>query len=92
MTRFRDTGNRRQGMETKIGSRAADQIQLANRLGHLGRLSGRTAPAQCAATLYLISDRRDGRTPEGEASTVEIMKAWNRGFADRHNSLAGLSS
>lgn len=56
------------------------QIQTATTLGRLGYLAGRQAPAQDAAVLHMIAGRRVGETPEGEAPTTAILKAWSAGF------------
>lgn len=63
------------------------QLQRAAELGKAALSKGYKAPAQDPDLMALLGAGREiGKTPPGEASTVDIFKAWNR--AHQANCLA----
>ena len=49
-------------------------------MGTKGFMEGKKAPAQCKECLNMIAGRMIGEHPKGEASTVAIFEAWNKGW------------
>lgn len=58
-----------------------EQLKLARNLGaeHFAR-GGRCTPVTDRNVLALLEGRALGVTPEGEAPTVLILKAWSDGW------------
>jgi len=69
--------------------KATKQLQTAEELGR--KAFNKTimcVPAKDKDLLDMLVGRKIGETPEGEASTVNIMKAWMKGwYAERDISL-----
>ena len=57
-----------------------NQIKKAESLGFTGYKNNKKAPCQCKEVTAMFGERKVGETPEGEASTIEILDAWNRGW------------
>ena len=57
-----------------------NQIKKAENLGFAGYKNNKNAPCQCKETTEMFEGRKVGQTPQGEASTIEILNAWNRGW------------
>ncbi|MCF3643318.1 hypothetical protein LXM94_25525 [Rhizobium sp. TRM95111] len=58
-------------------STKAEQLQRAAQLGAAAFAAGRlSVPAHDPEVLSMFGSRRVGETPEGEATTVEILNAW----------------
>lgn len=54
-----------------------EQLTTAARLGAEFFLAGgRRIPCKDAAMMAMLAGRRMGETPEGEASSVALLKAW----------------
>lgn len=56
------------------------QLERAALMGREGFHSGKKAPAQDARVLEMLKGRKVGQTPEGEASSIAILDAWNSGW------------
>lgn len=57
------------------------QIQKAADLGIKAFNDGKpSAPCACTELMNMIGTRQIGETPEGEASSVEIMKAFSNSW------------
>ncbi|MEB2158963.1 hypothetical protein VDS42_19125 [Xanthomonas campestris pv. campestris] len=55
-----------------------DQLDKAAQLGAAAFAAGKMCvSAHDPAVLLMLKGRRVGETPEGEAGTVEILKAWS---------------
>lgn len=64
----------------------ATQITTAETLGMVNHEQGiMRAPAQSKELMNMIKDRKVGEIPKNEASTIELMKAWNKGWDKAKN-------
>lgn len=61
------------------------QIQIAETLGANAYTNGlMAAPAQNPELMDMIKGRKVGQTPEGEHSTIKLMKAYTEGWNKMH--------
>jgi hypothetical protein len=64
-----------------LKDRKANQLLEAGSLGFVAFTSGKKrVPAQDKSLVKFFKGRKVGETPEGEASTIAIMEAWNKGW------------
>jgi len=58
----------------------ATQLELAETLGALDYGRGIIAVAQSKKFMDMLQGRKIGETPKFEASTIELMDAWKKGW------------
>jgi hypothetical protein len=59
----------------------ATQLQTAENLGTLDFAKGiMAAPSKSPELMKMLEGRKIGETPKCEASSIEIMNAWTKGF------------
>ena len=57
------------------------QITIAETLGMICHEQGiMRVPAHCKELNNMLKGRQVGKTPKGEASSIEIFKAWTNGW------------
>jgi len=57
------------------------QITTAETFGIINYEQGiKRVPAQSKELLNMLQNRKPGVTPKNEASTIELMNAWNKGW------------
>lgn len=59
---------------------AKDQICQASVLGTIAQKSGINAPALDKEMMKMFAGRKIGEAPKGEASSIDLMKAWTRSW------------
>lgn len=58
----------------------ATQLQTAENLGTLDFAKEFISASQSAELMKMLEGRKIGETPENEASSIEIMDAWKKGW------------
>ena len=58
----------------------ATQLQTAETLGALDFTKGFISASQSAELIKMLEGRKIGETPKFEASSIEIMDAWKKGW------------
>ncbi len=58
----------------------AAQLQTAETLGALDFNNGIVAAAQSIEFMKMLKGRKIGETPKYEASTIQLMDAWKKGW------------
>ena len=58
----------------------ATQIQTAETLGTLDFAKGFISSSQSIEIMNMLEGRKIGETPKLEASSIEIMDAWKKGW------------
>ena len=70
-----------QNTHLNIYTMKATQLQTAEILGTLDFAKGFiTAPSQSVELMKILEGRKIGETPKSEASSIEIMDAWKKGW------------
>ena len=74
-------------------SKRQEQIDFATKRGYEGFHSGKPhgAPALDNVVLEMLKGRQVGETPEGEASTIEILTAYSDGFERERQIAVGMA-
>jgi hypothetical protein len=57
------------------------QITIAETLGMINHEQGMMrVPAHCKELMNMLTGRKVGETPKNEASSIELMDAWTKGW------------
>ena len=69
-----------QNTHLNIYTMKATQLQTAETLGTLDFAKGFISASQSIEIMNMLEGRKIGETPKSEASSIEIMDAWKKGW------------